>query len=452
MSGRRAATAPLSGARIARPGAPHVFPRAAVAALFLERQHLVRPRTRRLTAASLVRFAEDVGGIQLDSINVLERAHHLTLWSRFGPYDRAALERLVYRRRLLFEYWAHAACLVATTHFPMWRRAMLDYEVRHTGWTTWLRRHEPTLRRVEEAFRERGPLGNSDFTDASQGRRMAGWWAWKPEAHAMDYLWKKGVLGVHSRVHFQRRLDLIERLLPAALAHEPLSREEFRRWHVRRSLHAMGAASPTDLRMYLSYPRVGVAERRATLQAMRASGEIVEVTVQDERAPWLALAGDLPALAAAARRRAPPSRGTTFLSPFDSFLWHRERTRALFGFDYRIEVYTPGPRRVHGYYSLPILHDGSLIGRLDAKNHREDGRLEVRSVHFESWFADRAPPPAASGRRGCVAVGPALAGIAGALASLAAFVGAGRVTTGRVSPARLARPLRQALARAGRKD
>jgi hypothetical protein len=427
------------------------LPRSAVATLFLERQHLDRPRTRRLTAARLVRFAEDAGGIQLDSINVLERAHHLTLWSRFGPYDRAALERLVYRRRPLFEYWAHAACLVPTTHLAMWRRAMLDYEVHHTGWTKWLRKHGPTLRRVEQAFRERGPLGNADFADERPGKRMAGWWDWKPEAHAMDYLWKKGVLGVHSRVHFQRRLDLIERLLPGVLELEPLSREAFRRWHVSRSLHAMGAASVTDLRRYLTYPRVGVAERRATLQAMLGSGEIAEVAVEGERAPWLALAGDVQALEAAARRRSRPDPGTTFLSPFDSFLWHRGRTKALFGFDYRIEVYTPGHRRVHGYYSLPILHDGALIGRLDAKNHREERRLEVHSVHFEDWFTRGAPAPLAVGARARVAPEPALAGVAVALASLADFVGAERVTLGRVSPAKLAGPLRQAVADAGRK-
>lgn len=429
-------------------GAP--LPRSAVAALFLERQHLDRPRARRLTATSLVRFAEDTGGIQLDSINVLERAHLLTLWSRFGTYDREALERLVYRRRLLFEYWAHAACLVPTTQFPMWRRAMLDYEVRHTGWTSWLRKHGPTLKRVEQEFRERGPLGNADFTDTRPGRRMAGWWAWKPEAHAMDYLWKKGVLGVHSRIHFQRRLDLLERLLPAALALEPPSREEFRRWHLRRSLHAMGAASTTDLRMYLSYPRATVTERRATLRTMLDSGEVSEVAVEGQRAPWLALTADLPALAAAARRRVPASRGTTFLSPFDSFLWHRERTKTLFGFDYRIEVYTPGPRRVHGYYSLPILHDGALIGRLDAKNHREAKRLEVKHVHFEDWFAGGdAPPVVGSGR---VTPGPALAGVADALASLAAFASTEHITLGRVSPAKLAKPLRQAVATATETD
>jgi len=422
----------------------HPLPRSAVAALFFERQHLDRPRTRRLTAASLVRFAEDVGGIQLDSINVLERAHHLTLWSRFGAYDLEALERLVYRRRLLFEYWAHAACLVPTTHFPMWRRAMLDYEVRHTGWTSWLRKHGPTLKRVEQAFCERGPLGNADFTDTRPGRRMAGWWAWKPEAHAMDYLWKKGVLGVRSRVHFQRRLDLLERLLPAALALEPLSRGAFRRWHVSRSLHAMGAASTTDLRMYLSYPRATVAERRVTLETMLGSGEIVAVAVEGERAPWLALAGDLPLLEAAARRRSRPGRGTTLLSPFDSFLWHRERTRTLFGFDYRIEVYTPGHRRVHGYYSLPILHDGALIGRLDAKNHREAKSLEVKRVHFEDWFATGGAPPLDG--RGRIALEPALTGVGESIASLATFVGAERTTLGRVSPVKLAKPLRRAVA------
>ena len=121
------------------------FPLRAVAALFLERQHLRRPRARRLTPRRLVGFVEDAGGLQLDSINVLDRAHYLTLWSRFGPYERARLDRLVYRRRLLFEYWAHAACLVPASHLGLWRRAMLDYRLRHTGWSSWLRRHRRTL-------------------------------------------------------------------------------------------------------------------------------------------------------------------------------------------------------------------------------------------------------------------------------------------------------------------
>src|SRR2546428_72800 len=162
------------------------LPLPAVTALFLERQHLARPRASRLTAGRLGRFVEDVCGLQIDSINVLERAHYLTVWSRFGPYDRARLDRLVYRRRLLFEYWAHAACLVPTSMLPWWRRAMLDYRVRHTGWSDRLRRNAPALARVKAAVERNGPMGNADF----DGRRPpggGGWWAGRPPQHPPHY-------------------------------------------------------------------------------------------------------------------------------------------------------------------------------------------------------------------------------------------------------------------------
>ncbi|HVQ28668.1 MAG TPA: crosslink repair DNA glycosylase YcaQ family protein, partial [Vicinamibacteria bacterium] len=138
-----------------------------------------------------------------------------------------------------------------------------------------------------------------------------------------------------------------------------------------------------------------------------------------------------------------PATGTTLLSPFDSFLWHRDRTRRLFGYDYTLEVYTPGHKRVHGYYSLPIFHDGQLIGRLDPKTHRTEKRLEVKAVHLEPWFAKGAPPPAASW--GTVDRDAALHGIAQALRSLATFVGAQEVTVGRVSPGALGPALKRAV-------
>jgi uncharacterized protein YcaQ len=415
--------------------------RRAIAALFIARQHLDRPLARRLTAASLARFAENVGGIQLDSINVIERAHHVTLWSRFGPYDRRTLDRLVYRRRVLFEYWAHGACLVPVGHLAPWRRAMLDYSVKSRAWGSWLQRNRRVLARVEDAINSRGPLGNLDFPRARPST-VAGWWSWKPATHALDYLWMSGRTLVASRRHFQKRFDLAGRVLPAVARVTPLSSEEFRRWHLRRSLHAMGAATETDLRMYLSFPRLAVAERRRALEALLASGEIVEIAVRDDPTRWFALAADVAALARAGRRRA-AARGTALLSPFDSFLWHRARTRRLFGFDYRIEVYTPGRDRVHGYYSLPIFHAGQLIGRLDPKNHREARRLEVRNVHFEPWFAAGRQPPAASW--GIVERDAGLAGTAAALRSLAGFVGADEVDVGRVTPAGLAPPLRRAV-------
>jgi uncharacterized protein YcaQ len=163
------------------------------------------------------------------------------------------------------------------------------------------------------------------------------------------------------------------------------------------------------------------------------------------RARWLVLTRDLPALRRAGRRRT-VSDGTTLLAPFDSLLWHRDRVSRLFGFDYRIEVYTPGPKRVHGYYTLPILHHGHLIGRLDAKAHRSARWLEVRHVHFERWLARGEAPPAGWGQ---VDRDRVVTELADALASLAVFVGAERVTLGRVTPGRLRAGLRRAITSSG---
>ncbi len=415
------------------------LPLSAVTSLFLQRQHLARPRALTLTPRRLVRFAEDVGGIQMDSINVLERAHYLTLWSRFGFYDRAALDRLVYRRRLLFEYWAHAACLVPASMLPWWRRAMLDYRVRHTGWSGWLRQNAKVLTSVKAAVLANGPMGNADFEGRRPARRSAGWWDWKPVQHALHYLWMSGGLTVHSRRHFHKRFDLLERAMPDVLGMETVSSQEFLRWHVERSLHAMGAATDLDLSRYLTFPKFALGARRAMVRAMVERGEVTEIQVEGSTARWLALTRDLPFLARARRVEA-LSRGTTFLSPFDSLLWYRDRVARLFGFDYRIEVYTPGPQRVHGYSTLPILHHGQLIGRLDAKTHRAEHRLEVRHAHFESWFAAGTPPPAGAAT---LDQDEALAGLVEALRSLAVFVSADTVVLRRVTPHRL----RSALAR-----
>jgi uncharacterized protein YcaQ len=219
-----------------------------------------------------------------------------------------------------------------------------------------------------------------------------------------------------------------------------VSAEEFRRWHVERALHAMGAATEQDLAGYLTFPRSGPGVRRAALRAMLERGEVTQVEVEGRPGRWLALTRDLPALGRAAR--APAASGTTLLAPFDSLLWFRGRVSRLFGFDYRIEVYTPGHQRVHGYYTLPILHGGHLIGRVDAKTHRAERRLEVRHVHFEPWFAGAAAPPTGGERLNQDA---GLAGVADALRSLGAFVAGDAVTLGRVTPRRLRAPLARAL-------
>ncbi len=435
------ASAPRRAAPDALAGLP-AFSRRAVAALFLERQWLDRPRARRFGPAALQGFVEATGGLQIDSVNVVDRAHHLTLWSRFGPYDRATLERLTYRKRLLFEYLTHVACFVSTRDLRWYRRYMLDTPGRWKarGWMT--REFVATVKHVQQAFVERGVLGNADF-ERPDGEKGGGWWSWKPATHALDYLWKAGIIAVHSRTHFHKRYALMQRVIPGVDALESPSRDELERWRLSRSLAAMGAASDADLGMYLTWPKLPVGERRKHLHALLDSGHATRVAVEGERAPWYVRTGDLPALAAAGRRRV-ASSGTTLLCPFDSFLWHRERIQKLFGFEYTIEIYVPGHKRTHGYYSLPVLHDGHLVGRVDPKTHREQGVLEVKHAHFEPWFAAGDPPPAA--RWGTLDREAALAGVAEALHSLATHVGCTRVELGRVTPPSLKRGLAGALA------
>ena len=414
---------------------PPTVSRRAVAALFLERQWLDRPRGRRLSAATLAEFAARTCGVQIDSVNVVDRAHQITLWSRFDGYDRAKLERLLYKKRVLFEYLTHVACFVDTRDLPLHKAVMLDtpkrFERRHRGW---LRKQRDMIAEVDRTIAERGPLGNADFSHSKKPGDRGGWWSWRPSTHALDYLVKAGRIGVHSRVHFHKRYASMPEVLPRLAATEPLSLERMYRERLTRSLAAMGAASMLDLRAYWTWPMWPMPEQRATLKQLVDEGVVSELKVEREKSPWFALTKDLPALAAAGRRRA-ASRGTTLLSPFDSFMWHRERVHGLWRYFYRIEIYVPGHKRQHGYYSLPVLHDGQLVGRVDLKTHRERGVLEARHAHFEPWFAAGSPPPGVSW--GAIDRDAALAGIGEALHSLARHVGVERVHVARATPARL---------------
>lgn len=417
-------------------------PKQAVASLFLERQWLDKPRGRAFSAANLRAFVTRTCGLQIDSIPVIERAHHLTLWSRFGHYERARLDTLVYEKRVLFEYLTHVACFVAASDMPMvrfWMEETPKRWRRRSG--PWLRRSTALLQEVEEAVRVSGPLGTSDFEH--KGRRTPGdWGSGKPAAHALDYLWKCGRLAVRSRENFEKRYDLAERVMPQMSVPSGHTRAQALRERLLRSLTAMGAATLADLGMYWTYPGIARTEQRDAIHALVREGVVREIRVEGSTAPWYVRADDQAALLRA-EGRARASQGTTLLSPFDSFLWHRERTLALFGFHYRIEIYVPEAKRQHGYYSLPLLHDGHLIGRVDAKTHRSEGLLEIKHAHFEDWFArGHSAPAAAWGELDRDAV---IAGTAQALHSLARFVGATRVTLAKATPASLRAPLARAL-------
>ena len=422
--------------------APLVSRRAA-AALFLERQWLDRPRGRRLTATTLAEFVSRTCGLQIDSVNVVDRAHHLTLWSRFGEYDRAKLERLTYRKRLLLEYLSHVACFVAARDLTLHRGVAEHLRTWKGSYHRKLMQRERTLvEHVQQAIAERGPLGNADFERPKRMGKGGGWWSWKPATHALDTLWKAGYIGVHSRVHFHKRFASMARLLPDYETTSFPAYDDVLRERMLRSLAAMGAASLDDLRMYWTWPQWKMPSQRAMLRKLLDEGAVREVKLEGSKAPWFARAEDLPELERAHRKRA-PSRGTTLLSPFDSFLWHRERAHRLWGYFYRIEIYVPGHQRQHGYYSLPLMHDGQLLGRVDLKTHREAGVLEARHVHFEPWFATGEPPPHVSW--GAIDREAVFAGLADSLRSLASHVGVADLKLGRVTPSRWKYDLRRAL-------
>ena len=332
--------------------------------------------------ARLLETIRALGCVQLDTISVVSRSHETVLWSRLGHYDPTRLAELHYPDGALMEYWVHAAAIVPVEFFPFVRRRMASYAERDT----WAREHADVLDRVRTRIREGGPLASRDF-ERPDGPRPDPWtwWGGKPERQALDALWSAGELVVLKRDGFQRTYDLTDRVLPGAREAPLPSEAEQRRWFVDRALHALGVATPRWTADYFrggSRPHVPPREAAAELTAMATEGLACRVLVDglDEPA-WLAPAQVAHLLELRAGRRRPTL--TTFLSPFDSLVWHRGRTAALFGFDYRLESYTPAPKRRYGYYTLPILHRGRLVGRLDPSFDRRRRILTVKALHLE---------------------------------------------------------------------
>ena len=335
--------------------------------LWLHRQGLVRPRTKSLTKARFLDHLQRTGGLQLDSINVLDRAHYLTLWSRYGTYDRSHVDRWIYRDRLAYEYWGHEASVLPASSLPLSRRRMRRWKPSGAWWAERM----PTtvsVRRVLARLRREGPLESVDF-ERTDGL------AWKEDKRALQIMWQQGRVAVSSRKHFRRAYDLGARVYgegPAASLPEYLVSWLF------TGLSGNGVASEQHLTGYFTSPRLKADERRRVIARNLASGAIVEVKVSGCPGRWFALPEHLQGL----ERLAAPE-GTTLLSPFDSLLWQRARAEQLLDYHYRVEIYVPPAKRQFGYYALPILHQGRLVGRLDPKLHRQERRLEIRSLALE---------------------------------------------------------------------
>ncbi len=333
--------------------------------------------------------------LQLDSVNVFARAHHVPAFSRLGPYDTDLVGDLAYRRRELFEYWGHEASLLPVALHPLLRWRMARAEALEEGWGGPLRvmRDRPEyVAEVLARVRDEGPLGAGELRTGP--RRSGAWWSWDSAKLALEYLFWSGRVTTAARRSFERVYDLTERVLPAAVLALPTPpREQAQRSLVLLAAQAHGVATERDLRDYF---RLRVDEAAGAVRELVGSGALLRVDVPGWRQPaYLHPQARVP-------RRV---RASALLSPFDPLVWERSRTRRLFGFDYRLEIYVPQARRVHGYYVLPFLHDEQLAARVDLKGDRAAGVLRVRAA----W----AEPD--------VDVGQVAAALAGALRSAAAW-------------------------------
>ncbi|MCC7364494.1 MAG: YcaQ family DNA glycosylase [Dehalococcoidia bacterium] len=345
-----------------------------------------RPATKDGVLATIRRMA----ALQIDTIAVVARSPYFVLWSRLGEYEPAWLDELL-AEGALFEWWAHAACFLPEEEYPLYRRRMLHpgapLNRRRNGW---LAEHRAEADALVAYIRENGPVRSADF-ERPEGQKGNGWWDWKAEKQLLEVLFGVGELMIARRQNFQRVYDLAERVRPAVVREPVPSWEESQRALLLRTARALGVAKAEWLPGYLMFlqPRVPLTKLARgmavhTVDQATADDELLLVEVEGWDRPGLVHQDNLELIDRA--RDAQPER-TTLLSPFDPVCWDRERALDLFGFDYRIECYTPASKRRYGYFSLPILHGDALVGRLDAKAHRREGVFEVKALHLEEGVA-----------------------------------------------------------------
>lgn len=313
---------------------------------------------------------------QIDSVNVVVRAHYLPAFSRLGVYDRALIDKAAWGRRSerkLFEYWAHEASLLPFALHPLLRWRMAAADRGETGWGGL--RPFATERRAEamavlDRIRAEGPMAASDFEE-SRGR--SGWWEWGDTKRALEWLfWAGHITTAERRGSFERVYDLSERVIPPAIFALPAPDEaEAHRALIAHAARALGVATATDLRDYFRQPPE---------EARRAIAELVEA---EELRPVAVEGWNRPAFLHRDARRPRRIAARALLAPFDPLIWERSRTERLFDFHYRIGIYTPAERRAHGYYDLPFLLGDRLVGRVDLKADRALRELRVLRIHFE---------------------------------------------------------------------
>jgi len=379
--------------------------RIAVAAQGFSEQRPGGPVTR----AHLRRLISRIQVLQLDSVSVAVRAHYAPVFSRLGPYQREVLDRAAWSHtarspRLLVEYWAHEAALMAVDDWPLLRWRMRQY--RYGRWGTHVVKANPRLADdIVAAVAELGPCtaGQIEAHLAAAPRRVKGaWWNRSDTKWVAEALFAAGVLTTATRVGFARHYDLTERVLPAEVLAREVDQDDAVRQLALRAATALGVGTEADIRDYF---RLGAGQAKPAIAKLVADGELERVDVDGWSAPAY-----LPAAQMIPRR----DRGTALLCPFDPLIFFRPRVQRLFGFHYRVEIYTPAVQRQYGYYVWPFLLDGELVGRVDLKADRAADALHVVGAFIEP---EQSPSRVAKA-------------LAGELETMAAWLGLGGLSVG----------------------
>ena len=348
--------------------------------LALAAQGLNRPRSASQPNRRHLRTVlQHTNVLQIDSVNVVTRAHYLPAWSRVGAYPRSLLDRMAYRDRELFEYWGHEAALLPVALHPLMRWRMAHAQAGLGMWkgiATFAADNERYVEHILDIVRDKGPVTAGEIEQEDKRSKEQWGWNWSREKTALEYLFRAGLVTTADRRNFERVYDVPERVIPAAILDLPTpSEQDAHRQLLLLAARSCGVATASDLADYF---RLRVPVARPRIDELVEDGRLLQVQVEGWRQPAYVVPDVTLARRAGAR---------ALLVPFDPLIWERDRTERLFGFHYRIEIYVPAHKRTHGYYVLPFLLDDAIVARVDLKSDRQAGVLRVQSA----WAEPAAP-------------------------------------------------------------
>jgi uncharacterized protein len=341
----------------------------------LAAQGLLTPPTAPTAKEDLLAGIKTMGYLQIDTIQAVRRSQYLVLWSRLGDYEPAWLDEL-HADGHLFEYYAHALCYLPIEDYPIFRGLILHDEVVGDSWKQWAAENQAVIQRVRAVIEEQGPVCSADFDSPTIA---TGWGDAKPEKLALSRMFATGELMISHRKRFRRYYDLRERVLPDWKDTQALDLASAKTALVLKTIRALGVAREDWINTYYYLKKTGLAE---IVDGLVDKGHITPIQVKGWDQPTYFHPENEALITAAAAGELVPNH-TTLLSPFDPLISDRERTSALFNFDYRLECYLPAKKRKYGYFCLPILHKGKLVGRLDPKAHRREQRMAFKNITLE---------------------------------------------------------------------